>query len=113
MHPRTDRRRNSGQRKLADRTTENILLTALLRQERWCNGELRASPAVSKDTDQATPGRMQDERDVIKVSALSQKIARALEQSKDQTDDYQGIFPEQNTAYELLYSFLSIYRLKM
>ena len=60
MHPRTDRRRNSGQRELAESGTENILLTTLLGQERGCNGEVRASPAVSEGTGQLNPGRMQD-----------------------------------------------------
>ncbi len=68
MHPRTDRRRNSGQRKLADSGTEKILLTAFIRQERWCNGELRASPAVLKNTGWLNPGRMQGKK-AFEVSA--------------------------------------------
>ncbi len=72
MHPRTDLRRNSGRREPADSATEmsasaGVSNGAVLREQyrqvakhyddrlpmdeshrRWCNGELRASPAESE-----------------------------------------------------------------
>ena len=82
MHSRTGCRRNSGRREPVESATEMINNETADGQKchrRWCNGELRASPAVSRGTGQVNPSRMQDRIEGYKGCPPTSEISLEIE----------------------------------